>query len=118
MSDANTTALADLLRSHPEECAAVAIVFAIMDYQSGGIDAAYARDEVRRFNPSMPLDRVREILTAMVENGVLLFNQWGEHRMARDDRAAIARMGAAAWLRERVTGSRETGAGAPAKGER
>ena len=102
MSEPNPQPLAALLASHPEECAAVAIVFAIMDYQSGGIEVAEARDEVRRFNPTMPLERVREILAAMAVADVLVFNPWKEYRMVRDDRAAIARMGAAAWLAARV----------------
>lgn len=93
MSDANTTALAALLASHPDECAAVVALLA-----TGG-SGAWHFSHIAKHVQS---DNLRGILLALASVSIvtgLAHDRWVPPGNA--DRYSIARMGAAAWLRER-----------------
>lgn len=90
----NTTALAALLRSHPEECAAVVAYLA-----AGGAEAWTAEQLAWHTKVHQGVDR---FIVALAINGIVTATIDGCTAPCIEDRAAIARMGAAAWLAARV----------------
>lgn len=97
----DTTPLAALLVSHPEECAAVVAVLATCP-RPLGLEVSDIKTEVKRYGVPTDEPLIRDILVAGRTDGALMDNSWGQWRVpASADRYAIARLGALPWLRSR-----------------
>lgn len=107
MTAPNPTALAALLRSHPEECAAVVAVLTV-----SGNEPATAQNVCFYLRHQINTDPIHavivailsamhaaEIVTRATREGVFI----DSFRLVAADRYAIARMGAAAWLAARLS---------------
>jgi hypothetical protein len=100
----NTHPLAALLSQHPEECAAVVAVLACYDALDGRSTSGIVED-AEHYSADIVLDvgEVGVICDACCSAGFAELDRWGDYSITeRADRYAIARVGAAAWLRERV----------------
>jgi hypothetical protein len=104
-AEPDTHPLAALLSQHPEECAAVVAALAITDPCDGRSTPGIVED-VALYSPALPrldVGEVGVICDACCAAGFAELDRWGDYAIVEDaDRYAIARMGAAAWLAERV----------------
>lgn len=105
MTAPSTQPLAALLASHPEECAAVCA-----EVQSAGDRGILPWSVLSLVHPD---DKglahealTRAILAAATMAGIMFVGIRGESVMYLEHRRAIARQGAAAWLRGRVSEER------------
>lgn len=99
MTATNTQPLAALLASHPEECAAVVAVLVVDDFN--GLHP----DDIGAGLPHgmrVSYAEMMAILSALENAGIAENCQPDWQLLNNAHRYAIARMGAAAWLRERV----------------
>lgn len=104
----NLQPLAALLSQHPEECAAVVSVLAADFSPRQGLSAEEAVQDVGFFEPDAGAtpERVRAVLDALCAAGFAERDASGDYAIGCHGRYAIARQGAAAWLRARVSEER------------
>jgi len=109
--------LAALLASHPSEVEAV--LCALTMHGRDMLTPLDIASEISCYGRREPIPNAMIVRISVVLGiaGIVKVSVEGCGHIEGGDRYAIARMGAAAWLAARVTGSGDTGAGAPAKGE-
>jgi hypothetical protein len=95
----NTAPLAALLASYPEECAAV-VALLVSEGSTEGTGPWSCESIATEVD--VPLFLTRSIVMVLCTVGIVHERGDGCTAPLKADRRAIARMGAAAWLRERV----------------
>lgn len=97
----DTQPLAALLASHPEECAAVLAVLCVTADDPASVQNImfYLRHQT---DVKPVYDVIAPIMSAMGEAGLVTVSEGNYFVLVAADRYAIARQGAAAWLRARV----------------
>lgn len=99
MTAPNLQPLAALLASHPEECAAV---LALLVSEGSTEGTGPWSSESIAIEVDVPLFLARSIVMVLCAVGIVQERGDGCTAPLKTDRRAIARMGAAAWLAQRV----------------